>query len=55
MLELFNVPRALLPEIRDSAGDFGSTDIFGAPIRICGVAGDQQAALSGRPASSRAT
>ncbi len=48
MLELFNVPRALLPEVRDSACDFGSTDIFGAPIRICGVAGDQQAALFGQ-------
>jgi glycerol kinase len=50
MLTLFNVPRALLPEVRDSAGDFGVTtsDIFGAPIPIRGVAGDQQAALFGQ-------
>ncbi|HEX3673430.1 MAG TPA: glycerol kinase GlpK [Rhizomicrobium sp.] len=50
MLKLFNVPRALLPELRDSAGDFGVTtsDIFGAPIAIRGVAGDQQAALFGQ-------
>jgi len=48
MLSLFNVPRALLPEVRDSAGDFGATELFGAPIRILGVAGDQQAALFGQ-------
>lgn len=48
MLALFNVPRALLPEVRDSAGDFGATELFGAPIRILGVAGDQQAALFGQ-------
>jgi glycerol kinase len=50
MLHLFNVPRAILPEVRDSAGDFGETrgEFFGAPIRIAGVAGDQQAALFGQ-------
>ncbi len=50
MLKLFNVPRAILPDVRDSAGDFGATtpDIFGAPIAIRGVAGDQQAALFGQ-------
>jgi glycerol kinase len=50
MLKLFNVPRALLPDVRDSAGDFGATtqDIFGASIPIRGVAGDQQAALFGQ-------
>jgi glycerol kinase len=50
MLRLFNVPRAILPEVRDSAGDFGETrsEFFGAPIRIAGVAGDQQAALFGQ-------
>ena len=50
MLKLFNVPRALLPEVRDSAGDFGATtdEIFGAAIAIRGVAGDQQAALFGQ-------
>jgi glycerol kinase len=50
MLRLFNVPRALLPEVRDSAGDFGVTtdEIFGAAIPVRGVAGDQQAALFGQ-------
>jgi glycerol kinase len=50
MLRLFNVPRALLPEVRDSAGDFGTAmeSLFGAPIPIRGVAGDQQAALVGQ-------
>jgi glycerol kinase len=50
MLSLFNVPRALLAEVRDSAGDFGTTkdELFGAPLRILGVAGDQQAALFGQ-------
>jgi glycerol kinase len=47
---LFGVPRALLPEVRPSSGDFGATraDIFGAPIPITGIAGDQQAALYGQ-------
>ena len=48
MLKLFNVPRALLPDVRDSAGDFGTTDILGASIPIRGVAGDQQAAMFGQ-------
>src|SRR5690606_30065239 len=38
----------LLPEVRDSAGNFGATDIFGPNLPICGVAGDQQAALVGQ-------
>lgn len=47
---LFRVPLALLPEVRDSAGDFGSTDpaLFGRAIPIKGVAGDQQAATIGQ-------
>jgi glycerol kinase len=45
---LFNVPRAMLPEVRDSAADFGSTDLFGPDLPIRGVAGDQQAALVGQ-------
>ena len=41
---------AMLPEVRDSSGDFGTTDpdLFGAAIPIRGVAGDQQAALFGQ-------
>ena len=48
LCELFAVPRSLLPPIRDCAGDFGTTDLFGAQIRILGVAGDQQAATVGQ-------
>ncbi|MBI3675023.1 MAG: glycerol kinase GlpK [Proteobacteria bacterium] len=50
MLKLFNIPSAILPDVRDSAGDFGTTktDLLGAPIPIRGVAGDQQAALFGQ-------
>jgi glycerol kinase len=48
LCELFDIPAALLPEIRDCSGDFGTTDLFGAPVRILGVAGDQQAATLGQ-------
>lgn len=45
-----NIPEQLLPEVRDSSGTFGETEshLFGAPISICGVAGDQQAATVGQ-------
>jgi glycerol kinase len=47
---LFRVPAGLLPQVRDSSGEFGITDpaLFGGPIRILGVAGDQQAATVGQ-------
>ncbi len=45
---IFNVPLNLLPEVKDSAADFGVTDLFGQPLPIRGVAGDQQAALVGQ-------
>jgi glycerol kinase len=45
---LFDVPKQLLPEVRDSAADFGTTDMFGPVLPIRGVAGDQQAALAGQ-------
>ena len=50
MLRLFRVPREILPDVRASAGEFGATckDFFGAAIPICGVAGDQQAAMFGQ-------
>ena len=48
LLRLFGVPRAMLPDVRDSAGDFGVTHLFGKPIPILGVAGDQQAASIGQ-------
>ena len=50
LCSLFGVPRSLLPEILDSAADFGTseTEIFGAAVPILGVAGDQQAAAVGQ-------
>lgn len=48
LCELFGIPRDTLPEIVDSAGRFGSTRIFGTPVPVCGLAGDQQAATIGQ-------
>lgn len=50
LLNLFNVPRAVLPRIVPSCGVLGETrvDLFGALIPIAGVAGDQQAAMFGQ-------
>src|SRR5262252_4243971 len=39
LLDLFRVPKVLLPEVRDSSGDFGTTQLLGAPTRILGIAG----------------
>ncbi len=50
LLKLFGVPRAILPEVRESRGDFGTSDamLLGAAIPILGVAGYQQAASFGQ-------
>ncbi len=48
LLKLFDVPREVLPEVRDSAGWFGETELFGERMAITGMAGDQQAALFGQ-------
>jgi len=50
LLDLFRVPRAVLPEVRDNAGELGSAkgQWFGAGIPITGMAGDQQAATVGQ-------
>jgi glycerol kinase len=50
LLCLLGVPRALLPDVRDSSAIYGETDPghFGGPIPIGGIAGDQQAALIGQ-------
>jgi glycerol kinase len=50
LLALFGVPRALVPDVVPSSGDFGVSDpsALGASVPICGVAGDQQAALFGQ-------
>ncbi len=50
LLALFNIPRAMMPQVCPSSGVFGYTDeaVFGERIPIAGVAGDQQAALFGQ-------
>jgi glycerol kinase len=50
LLQLFDVPAAMLPTVKPSAGFFADTDpasFFGTTVPICGVAGDQQASLFG--------
>ena len=50
LLAALGIPRSVLPEVLDSSAAFGATepDLFGGPIPICGIAGDQQAALIGQ-------
>ena len=48
LLELFDVPRAILPAVRSSSEVYGETSLFGGAIPIAGIAGDQQAALFGQ-------
>lgn len=61
LCDLFGVPRAALPEVVDCAGPIGVTasTVFGAPIPITGLAGDQQAATIGQgclePGQTKAT
>jgi glycerol kinase len=61
LCRLLNVPMAMLPEVRDCAAPYGASraDLFGRPVPILGVAGDQQAATVGqacfRPGMMKAT
>jgi len=50
LLDYFSIPAVVMPQVLDSAGQYGLTDAqwFGAEIPITGVAGDQQAALVGQ-------
>jgi glycerol kinase len=50
LLKLLRVPRAMLPEVKDSSHPFGQTvpDLFGGTIAVAGIAGDQQAATIGQ-------
>jgi len=53
ILEILDIPRKMLPEVKSSSGHFGDTAevmFFGAPVPITGIAGDQQAALFGQTA-----
>ena len=55
LLELFGVPRALLPRVCDTSGVVGQTDaaVFGAPLPLAAMVGDQQAALFGQACTAR--
>jgi glycerol kinase len=50
MLALLQIPHSMLPEVLDCAAEFGSTSevAFGGVVPVCGIAGDQQAALIGQ-------
>jgi len=48
LLDLFEIPSNMLPQVCDNVSDFGETNVLGGKIAIGGVAGDQQAALIGQ-------
>ena len=50
LLGLLDVPRAMMPEVRSSSEVYGETEpsLFGVPVPVAGIAGDQQAALFGQ-------
>jgi len=55
LLAALDIPASLLPQVLPCAADFGTTepDLFGEAVRICGLAGDQQAALFGQAGFTR--
>ena len=55
LLALFNIPASILPEVRDTAGEFGAigAQYLGAGLPLLAMAGDQQAALIGRACIAR--
>ncbi len=53
ILNYFRIPASLLPEVKSSSEVFGETALFGVPVRIAGVAGDQQASLFGQQCFGR--
>ncbi|MFZ1741938.1 MAG: glycerol kinase [Pontixanthobacter sp.] len=61
LCELLGVPKTALAEVTDNSGDFGATlpELFGAPIAITGLVGDQQSATIGQgclsPGETKAT
>ncbi|MFN8377013.1 MAG: FGGY family carbohydrate kinase, partial [Anaerolineae bacterium] len=48
ILGRLGIPRAILPQVMPSSAVYGTTDLFGAPIPLSGIAGDQQAATFGQ-------
>ena len=53
LLQLLRIPRSVLPEVRSCSEVYGETMLFGRPIPIAGIAGDQQAALFGQTCFDR--
>jgi len=53
ILEALDIPRAMLPEVKDSSSVYGHAVIGGVPVPIAGIAGDQQAALFGQACFER--
>ena len=50
LLKIFDIPAAMLPEVKDCSGEFGATlpEILGTSLPVAGIAGDQQAATFGQ-------
>ena len=48
LLNLFNIDKNILPEVKENSYNFGTTKLFGGEIKIGGMAGDQQAATIGQ-------
>jgi glycerol kinase len=48
LLQILDIPREVLPQVRPSSGVAGTTEIDGTTIPVAGIAGDQQAALYGQ-------
>ncbi|MDH3612248.1 MAG: glycerol kinase GlpK [Gammaproteobacteria bacterium] len=57
LLQLFDIPPQILPAVLDCAAEFGvsDNDMFGGAIPVCGMAGDQQAALIGQAGFEKGT
>jgi glycerol kinase len=57
LLQILTMPPTLLPDVKNSSGEFGKTDkqLFGKAIPITGIAGDQQAALYGQGCFEKGT
>ena len=52
LCELFSIPMSMLPEVKSSSEIYGVMQLMGAQVPICGIAGDQQAALYGQGCNS---
>lgn len=48
LLKLFNIPKNMLPSVKPSSHKFGDAKFFKPSVPVCGIAGDQQAALFGQ-------